>query len=131
MTYIKINDTEYRAAIRGTLTDRAWDNRDSKTITLEMAHADALALFVNDTPWSIIMRSEGEREQTDEEGNLVLDENNNPIMESYTEEEVYDNSEYCVAGAITDNRNGTVSVKMGQKTAEEMLAELKEALNND
>ena len=87
-----------------------------------MTHADALALFVNDTPWSIVERHEGEREQTDEDGNLVLDENNNPIMESYTEETEYDNSEYCVAGAITDNRNGSVSVKMGKPTDAEILA---------
>lgn len=40
----------------------------------------------------------------------------------------YDNSEYSIAGDITDHRNGYVSVKMGQPTAEEILAILEEVM---
>ena len=110
MTYVKINKIEYPAAINGTVTDRAWDNRESKTIRLEMAHADALALFVNDAPWSIVERYT--KEELDEEGNIVTSE----VVDEY------DNSEYCVAGSITDHRDGTVSVKMGKPTDAELLA---------
>lgn len=36
----------------------------------------------------------------------------------------YDNSDYCVAGDITDHRDGTVTVKMGRLTALEETLEL-------
>lgn len=112
MTYIKINDIEYHAVISGSLTDRAWDNRASKTITLEMTYAEAMALFVDDTPWSIVQR------YTEN----ALDEVGNPTDETTEVVEEYDNSEYCVAGSVTDHRNGTVSVKMGKPTDAELLA---------
>ena len=37
------------------------------------------------------------------------------------EAEVYDNSDYSVAGPITDNRGGTGTIKMGKPTADELL----------
>ena len=97
MTYIKINDTLFPALISGRTADRDWGNRESKAITLEMSYADAMALFVDDLDWAIVY----------EEGETT---------------EVYDNSEYSVAGAVTDNRNGTVTVKMGKPTSDELLA---------
>ena len=103
MTYIKINDTRYPAAIRGCERDREWNNRESKAITLDMSYEDAMATFVDDLDWAIVY----------EEGETA---------------EVYDNSEYSVAGPVADNRNGTVTVKMGKITAEEALAELMEVL---
>ena len=39
----------------------------------------------------------------------------------------WDNSDYCVAGPITDNRDGTITAKMGKKTASDLLAELEAA----
>lgn len=106
MTYIKINETMYLATISGKLNDREWGNRESKSITLAMEYAEALDLFKDGLSWSIVM----DMEQSQEE---------------------YDNSEYDLAGPITDNRDGTVTVKMGKATAGEMLAELMEVLNND
>ena len=97
MTYIKINDILYPATFRGYERDKEWNNRESKAITLEMSYADAMALFVDDLDWAIVY----------EEGETT---------------EVYDNSEYSVAGAVTDNRNGTVTVKMGKPTSDELLA---------
>lgn len=102
MTAIKINGTEYPADISGKLDDREWGGRASKTIRLTMTAAEAAELFVDDVPWSIV---------TD----AVTDED-----EEIREE--YDNSEYCVAGDITDHRDGTVTVKMGKLTAGEILA---------
>lgn len=112
MIYVKINETEYPAAISGSLADRAWDNRASKTIKLEMTYADAMAMFTDDTPWSIVDR------RTED----VLDAEGNPTGETTEVVEEYDNSEYCVAGSVTDHRNGTVSVKMGKPTDAEILA---------
>lgn len=103
MTYVKINDTLYPASVSGRNEDREWDNRESKAITLEMSYADAMALFVDDLEWEIVYEDE---ETT----------------------ETYDNSEFSVAGSVTDNRNGTVTVKMGKITAEEALAELLEVM---
>ena len=37
--YIKVNNTEYPAAVNGVYNDRAWGNRKSKAVTLEMTHA--------------------------------------------------------------------------------------------
>lgn len=106
MTYIKFHETLYPATISGKLNDREWDNRESKSITLEMDYATAMALFVDGLTWSIVMDvGDGQEE--------------------------YDNSEYDVAGPITDNRDGTVSVKMGKRTDREILSELMEVLNND
>lgn len=99
--YIKINDTLYPAAISGKFSDPAWNNRSSKTIRLAMTPASAAALFVDDLEWSIVEEIEIENEPT------VTNE--------------YDNSEYCIAGDITDHRDGTVSVKMGKITADELL----------
>ena len=105
MTYIKINDTLYPAIINGNVKDRAWDDRESKTITLEMAYADAIALFVDGLAWSILM----DVEQVQEDGSVI------------TVQEEYDNSDYSMAGSITDNRDGTLSVKMGKPTQIETL----------
>ena len=106
MTYVKINDTLYPATINGSLKDRAWNDRESKSITLAMDYATALALFVDGLNWSIVM----DVEQVQEDGTVI------------TVQETYDNGEYDMAGPITDNRNGTVTVKMGKATAQELLA---------
>ena len=105
MTYVKINGATYPAAINGKHIDREWNDRESKTITLEMAYADAIALFVNGLAWSILMDVEKEQE----DGSIV------------TVQEEYDNSEYSMAGSITDNRDGTLAVKMGKPTQIETL----------
>ncbi|MFR5761081.1 MAG: hypothetical protein ACLUFI_05335 [Oscillospiraceae bacterium] len=41
----------------------------------------------------------------------------------------WDNADYCVAGPITDHRDGTLTVKMGKYTQlEEALRQIGEAL---
>lgn len=105
MTYIKINDTRYPATVNGKLSDAAWDNRASKAITLDMDYATASALFVDGVAWSIVQEQEVP----------TFDENG---VESFTEMQTteFDNSDYCIAGDITDHRDGTVTVKMGKLT---------------
>jgi hypothetical protein len=106
MTYIKINGNLYPATISGSLKDGQWGGRASKSITLETDYATAASLFVDGIAWSIVMDIEKEKE----DGSVA-------VMQ-----EEYDNSEYDMAGSITDNRDGTVTVKMGKPTAEELLA---------
>ena len=129
MYYVKIHDVLYPATINGSLQDRAWDNRDSKTIKLEMTHAEAAATFVDGLAWSIVHQFEVPVYQKDENDEYVLDENGNPIQTGTEMQETeYDNSDYCVAGDITDHRDGTLSIKMGKPTQIEQLEEENAAL---
>ena len=107
--YVKVNNTEYPAAVSGANNDRTWDGRDTKTITLTMTHAEVAALLPDNTPWSIV-----QRETVD-----VLDEQGQPTGETKEVVNEYDNSAYSLAGDITDHRDGTVSVKMGKRTEAE------------
>ena len=109
MTYIKVNNTEYPATVTGDRADRTWDNRDTKTITLTMTHAEVAELLPGNTPWSIV-----QRDMVD-----VLDEQGQPTGETKEVVNEYDNSEYSLAGDITDHRDGTVSIKMGKPTETE------------
>ena len=85
--------------------------RDTKTIRLHMTGAEAAALLPDNTPWTIVQR----------EAVPVLDESGAPTGQTEERIEEWDNSEYCVSGAITDHRDGTVSIKMGKVTEAEML----------
>lgn len=107
--YIKVNNTEYPAAVSGANNDRNWDGRDTKTITLTMTHAEAAALLPDNTPWSIV-----QRETVD-----VLDKQGKPTGETEEIVNEWDNSVYSLSGAITDHRDGTVTVKMGKPTETE------------
>jgi hypothetical protein len=114
MTYVKINEQLYPASIKGSLRDTSWGNRDSKAITLQLSYEEVKAIFVDDVSWEILYQ---------------VPDYVNEAGETVTQEMVaYDNSEYAVAGPITDNRDGTVTVKMGKLTAEELLAIIQEAL---
>lgn len=108
-TYIKVNNTEYPAIITGEHKDRSWNGRDTKTITLTMSHDAVEALLPDNTPWSIV-----QRDMVD-----VLDEQGKPTGKTKEVVNEYDNSEYSLAGDITDLRDGTVTVKMGKPTEEE------------
>lgn len=121
MIYIKINDNLYPAEINGRIEDIEWDKRESKAITLEMDYPSAATMFVDGVTWSIVCEEQRSVPQTDENGNQVLDDEGNPvyIIEPYIEE--FDNSDFCIAGPITDNRDGTLSIKMGKFTNEEIL----------
>ena len=90
-TYIKINSVNYPAEIYGHVRDRDWDNRESKVIVLALTIQEALDLFTDNVQWSIVY------------GTQVIPQD-----------------EFIIAGPITDNRNGTVSVRMGKATATEV-----------
>ena len=113
-TYLKIKDTQYPATFRGRTVDNEWNGRDSIAVTLEMTYAQAAEIFVDDLEWSLVQQYDA---YTDEDGNVVT-----------PDPEETDYSDYCVAGPITDNRDGTITAKMGKITAEEALVELMEVL---
>ena len=76
-----------------------------------MTHDAAATLLPDNTPWSIV-----QRDMVD-----VLDEQGQPTGETKEVVNEYDNSEYRLAGDITDHRDGTVSIKMGKPTQLEMM----------
>lgn len=115
MTQIKINGQIYDAEIFGTRKDLSWNGRDSKSITLSMDYATAIATFLDDVQWSILYQPPE-----------YIDPDTQETVKPDIEE--YDNSDYCVAGPVTDNRDGTVTVKMGKPTAEELNQILMEAM---
>lgn len=90
--YIKVKETLYPAAVSGRMADLEWGNRQTKSITLAKTYAEALALFPDNVQWSIV--------QEDDAGQTTE----------------WDNSEYSLSGPITDNRDGTVTIRMGKPT---------------
>ena len=90
-TYIKINSINYPAEIYGHVRDTAWDGRESKVIILSMTIQEALALFTDNVQWSIVY------------GTQTIPQD-----------------DFIIAGPITDNRDGTISVRMGKPTAVEL-----------
>ena len=113
--YIKVNNTEYPAAVSGLYNDRTWNGRDTKTITLTMEYTTASQSFVDGLSWSIVQRDTVP----------VYDKDGNPTGETKEQVQEWDNSDYNVAGSITDNRNGTCTCKMGKKTQLETEQELR------
>lgn len=107
--YVKVNNTEYPAAVSGANNDRTWDGRDTKTIYLTMSHDAVAALLPDNTPWSIVQRDTVPK----------YDEQGQPTGETKEVVNECDNSEYSLCGAITDHRDGTVSIKMGKPTEAE------------
>lgn len=110
-TSVIIHEVEYAAEISGVLQNPKWDRRDTKAITLEMTHAQAVGLFVDGLAWGIKQVNTYP----------VFDKQGQPTGETKTETQTFDNSDYSVAGSITDNRDGTVTVMMGRPTETETL----------
>lgn len=113
MIYFKANNTEYPASIAGRMADRDWGGRESKAVTLTMTHAAAVQLFVDGLSWSIVQRDTVP----------VYDTDGNPTGETEEQVQEWDNADYAVAGPITDNRDGTITAKMGKKTELELARE--------
>ena len=120
MIYVKVNGALYPATIDGQMQDYTWDNRESKTITMQGTYDEIVELFGDNAPWSIVMKETVQKRSKD--GSLVLDDAGNPVTEEQTSE--WDNSEFAMSGPITDNRDGTVSIKMGKPTDLEDAMEL-------
>ncbi len=120
MIYVKVNGTLYPATIDGQMQDYTWDNRESKTITMQGTYDEIVGLFKDGALWSIVMKETVQKRN--EDGSLVLDEAGNPVTEEQTSE--WNNSEFSMSGPITDNRDGTVSIKMGKPTDLEDAMEL-------
>ena len=118
MQKIKINGIIHEASIHGYTRDPLWSDRESKSITLAMDYATAVSTFADDVPWSILYQPP---EYTDPDTQQIV----TPPVEEY------DNSVYCILGDITVHQDGTVTVKMGKPTAEELYNILREAIKSE
>nr|UWG14302.1 MAG: hypothetical protein [Bacteriophage sp.] len=107
--FIKVNGQEYPATLIYNYKDLNWDMRETQTVHLTMPYAQAAALLPDNTPWSIVLHETVNK----------LDNDGNPTGETKEVVNEYDNSEYSLSGAITDHRDGTVSIKMGKPTETE------------
>lgn len=130
--FVKVNDIRLPAIITGRLNDKDWNNRASKAIKVEMDYNDALAMFVDDVDWFIEEETERtieklvDKVETDEAGEEHIVQE--VVYETITEVVSHDNSEYSIAGDVVNHRDGTITVKMGKPTAEELIAMLEEGL---
>lgn len=112
MLYIKIGETLYPADRYSTIpADGAWDRREARQFTLNMTAPEALEIFVDGLDWSLVRQR-----------NVIGADG-----ETQTVTEIEEQGDFNVAGAITDNRDGTSTIKMGKVTAAEILAELEAA----
>lgn len=118
MIKIKIAGKEYEATVLGVASDYSFGRRKSKAITLEMDYATAAATFADDITWSILYQGP---DYFDTETKQMV----TPEMEEY------DNSDYSILGDITVHRDGTVTVKMGKPTGEELYNILREAVEGE
>lgn len=111
-TSVIIHEVEYPVIeINGMFKNPSWDSRDTKAIHLSMTHAQAVSLFVDGLAWGIKQVNTYP----------VFDKQGQPTGETKTETQTFDNSDYSVAGSITDNRDGTVTCMMGKPTETETL----------
>lgn len=126
---IIINNTLYPAQLAGGITDREFQNRNCIKITMGLSYAEMLELFPQGqyVSWQQRIERTESTPLLDEDGNQIMDEDGQPVYDTTTTYEIIDKSAWCVTGPITDNRNGTCSVKMGKRLADEVQAELDEA----
>ena len=118
MVKVKINDRIFDGNVVGSIRDNSWGNRSSKSITLKIDYETTLATFADDVPWSILYQPS---DYYDPETQQMV----TPPVEEY------DNSDYCILGDITVHRDGTVTVKMGKPTGEELYNILREAVEGE
>ena len=104
--YIEVNSNRYPCEPpEGRMANNDWDGRESKTFRLSLTYQEALQIFSDGTEWNIVCVTNNE-----ETGEILT--------------EIYDNSDFNIAGDITDHRDGTVSITMGKPTNLEEAYEL-------
>lgn len=99
---VRIGKRQIEAVVQTRPSDTAWGGRESKAITAQMTYQEAIETFKDDVGWSVIA------DVTMEDGTVHQVET--------------DASEYAISGPITDNRDGTVTVRMGKYREEELMS---------
>ena len=125
MYFLKIDDDIFSATFSGKMIDKDWDDRESKTITFSNLSQNAVESILYDgVEWHIYSPHTVMKPVLDENGDEVLDENDEPMVVQVDVSEDYDNSAFSIRGPITIYPDGRVSVKMGKPTDLEQAYEL-------
>lgn len=116
--YITIDGQEIETRpAAGRMRDADWGGRESRAVTIaKSAVADPLALFCDGAVWGMIHRYTTAVPVLDAEGNVQMNEDGTVKSMTETAEDRYmdDYAGFTLAGPITDNRDGTITVKMGK-----------------
>lgn len=102
---ICINGRTLTASMDYRAKDSRWFGRESVALTLEMGYAEAVALFTDNVPWTRIDQTTTVHEEGDASVEMAEE----------------DMSGYSISGPITDNRDGTVTIRMGRPLPEELI----------
>lgn len=121
MIYIEIAGQRFPAEISGRKIDRDWDGRESKSILLPADAAATAALFGDEIAWEIIRITEAGNVLLDADGNPVIGEDGEAVIQTEQVETRYDNSAFCILGDVVQHRDGSITVHMGKPTTEELL----------
>ena len=89
-------------------SDPEWGGRESKAITVAMTYDEAVETFVDDVDWSVTYDVTGD--------------------DGAVHKENVDMSMYAISGPITDNRDGTITIRMGKYRDEELMHTALEAM---
>lgn len=116
MYCVKIGTTKLPAWVKKRKRDPEWNYRDVAEVTVTAEAETVKELFADGVDWDLV-------QELAPYVDLDIGEEVVPAPK------IVNHGEYCVPGAIIDHRDGTVTIRMGKITAEEALAELKEALH--
>lgn len=106
-----------------TRADMGGVSREAMLFCVEgLTHAQVAALFAADAAYCDVTPTTRQEVTTDEETGVQT-------VTEVADEVVTDLSEYCIAGDITDKRDGTFTVVMGKKSDSEIAIEALEAEN--
>lgn len=97
-TYIEINGNRYPVVNPTPFLTTETKANISKSFKLQMDYAEAVSIFADDVPWSIVKDA-----GTD------------------AEPEIIDCAAYCIVDSITDHRNGHVTITMRKMRDSEVL----------
>lgn len=103
-------------SVGGMMQDAAWGGRQSISVRLRMSYDAAASLLPDGAAWGVVQRTKYRLPAKGDDGEPLVDEDGAPVLEDVVHDEVQDCSEYTLSGAITDWRDGTVTVKMGKPT---------------
>lgn len=98
---VNIGGKVFDAVVHTRPNDTAWGGRESKAITAAMTYQEAVETFADDTPWSVVY-------------GVTLEDGSTQLVQ-------VDMSEYAISGPIMDNRDGTVTVRMGKYRESELM----------
>lgn len=98
---VRIGERQIGAVVQTRPSDTAWGGRESKAITAQMTYQDAIETFKDDVAWSV-------------SASVISEDGAVHLVET-------DMSIYAISGPITDNRDGTVTVRMGKYRESELM----------